>query len=319
MQKIRFIFVFLILVLIYGQNVNAQLAPVPETPKNAIVAVEPDSQNQSSSTPSENEVPSVDQQEQKNNTFSNPFSGESPKNNLKDQISAKTNTNEDLEKTSKPNIFPTPLDNETIVKKTVPTRWQPGVSSFLARHNLNLNNIITMLGLFGTFLGLFSTWSIYLLNRKNSDPLVIDRKDSALKYIEAIDQLKEVIFIHKTRKSDAILENVLINGLPPSTSEDFAFLISYYQKVSYEVAEIPLIEVHSRYKKHIKYKYIDTFNGLLIFYKMIKNDSKLYNENFDYKSLKLNNRDWKNKASLLLSIEEKTTNLKNILLKDVKR
>lgn len=220
-------------------------------------------------------------------------------------------------------------DNSIKLEQSRYGRFKQLVSRVMKKYNLNFTTLLAVLGLFGTFLGLFSTWTIYLLNKKNNDPLIIDKKDSAIKYLEAVDKIKESINTGKINRLNSLLDHILNNSLSPSESDELISLISFYSKCTVAISEIPLIEFHNRYKKHIKQKRIDIFNSFIALYKMIEVDGKFYQGTdgiFDYEYLKEINfftedsaGRWKHKIITLLSIEEKANTIKKLIIKDLKK
>jgi len=203
------------------------------------------------------------------------------------------------------------------------------VSRFLKKYHLTSTTFVAILGLLGTFLGLFSSWTIYLLNKKNNDPLIIDKKDSAIKYLEAIERIKEHLYIEKFKQLNILLDNILAGSLSPAESEKLTNLISLYSKCTIAISKVPLIEIHSRYKKHIKKNRIDIFNSFISLYKMIEVDGKFYSNTegiFDNDNLQSMNffaednaRKWKHKIITLLSIEEKANIIKKLITKDLRK
>jgi len=221
------------------------------------------------------------------------------------------------------------IKNSVSEPQTKANRIRSYISRLLKKYHLNSTTFVAILGLFGTFLGLFSSWTIYILNKKNNDPLIIDRKDSAIKYLEAIERIKESIYPDKFGRLDILLDSILNNSLSPSESDEIVNLISLYSKSTVTISEVPLIEIHNRYKKHLKRNRIEIFNSFISLYKMIEVDGKFYSSTegiLDYNNLQLmnfftedNTKKWKHRIITLLSIEEKANTIKKFIIKDLKK
>jgi hypothetical protein len=242
------------------------------------------------------------------------------KPDIKPKIIIKNNQNKNILNLKKSDKKPG--NNET---NSIRTK----INRLLKKYHLNPTIFVAILGLFGTFLGLFSTWTIYLLNKKNNDPLLIDKKDSAIRYFEAIDKIKEIINADKLNHLDILLDSALNKSLSPSKLNELINLISFYSKSTIAISEIPLIDIHNRYKKHIKQNRTDTFNSFIALYKMIEVDGKFYSTTdgiFDYDNLQSMNffaednvKSWKQKITTLLSLEEKANIIKKYIIKDLKK
>jgi|GEM_PF-2924532 len=260
--------------------------------------------------------------------------------NMNDQTNkTDTKTKSDVKNNKKENLLNsnnltlTPKDkinsNKVPLISNTGIKLPPVVSRLLKKHHLDFTTLLAILGLFGTFLGLFSTWTIYLLNKKNNDPFFIDRKNSAIKYIEAIDKIRESINKNSIRKLDALLDCMLSMSLSSSESEELINLISVYIKYTVLISNVPLLDIHDRYKKHIKPNRADIFNSFIALYKLVEVEGKFYSETcglMDYKSLESMNfftedsaYKWKQKIITLLSIDEKASDIKKIIFKDLKK
>ena len=196
------------------------------------------------------------------------------------------------------------------------------------KHKNAFTYFVAIIGMFGTFMGLSSTWIIYHLNRKNNDPLVIDRKDTALKYIEVIDSLKDIICLDKLKKLDILIDKVINDTLLHLESDELVNLTVYYCKCTEKISQINLSEIHNRYKKHIKKKNIKLFDSIITSYKKIEVDGQFCESNkvFDSGSLAIKEifkkqytEKWKNKVNIILTFVQEIEAAKKILNKDLKK
>ena len=201
---------------------------------------------------------------------------------------------------------------------------------FFTKHSHVLTYILAIVGMIGTFMGLCSTWLIYHLNKKNNDPLVIDRKDAAIKYIEAIDGFREIISLNKIERLDIFTDNIVNSSLSKIEADELAELIVYYSKCTIKISKVSLIEIHNRYKKHIKQEDVSLYKSFIADYKMIEAEGKfydnLYNDgifDFNIEVIKIfeekNITKWKHKITALVSFSQKLEPIRSILHKDLKK
>lgn len=182
--------------------------------------------------------------------------------------------------------------------------------TFDFKKHLHLTTLIAIVGLVGTFFGLFSTWLIYHLNKRHNNPLKIDKHHSAIKYLDELNRIK-IYFENSDIKN--LYKNVDTEGLKR--------LISAYEEICKNISKIDLITIHTKYQKHIKKYKIEVFNSLMASYKMIKIDGDFLNNNenahiFDPKTSSIDFI--KSKILLTLTFEQQIEVILKILRKDLK-
>lgn len=197
-----------------------------------------------------------------------------------------------------------------------------------SRLGFNFSTMLAILGLAGTFLGIFSTWLIYHLNRKNNNPLIVDKKDSAIKYIEELYKIKDLLTTNKIQKLDNMLVSSNINELKSSKAHEFISLISAYTKISIEISEVDLTTAHDRYQKHIKENKYKLFKSLMSCYSTIQTEGVYYSNNsnlINYHNIQSDNflneenlRKLRMKVLNLLNFEDKIDIILRILNKELK-
>ena len=199
---------------------------------------------------------------------------------------------------------------------------------FHLKDHINLTTLLALFGLIGTFMGIFSTWLIYHLNQKNNNPLIIDKKDSALKYIEELYKIKDFLMTDKIKKLDNLLNSSSIEELSNSKLHDLVALFSTYEKLNINISQILLIETHDRYKKHIKGNNYELFKSFISNYKIIQTEGMFYKDNdnlINYHNIQAGNflneeniRKIKTKTLCLLTFEDEINKVLNLLNKDLK-
>lgn len=186
---------------------------------------------------------------------------------------------------------------------------------FTIRNYFNLTTLMTILGVLGTFFGLFSSWLIYHLNKKNSNPLVIDKKNSALKYLEELHKINDILYIDRIKKIRCLSEILQSKELSALESNEFKTLPSFYSEISANISEIPVISIHDRYKKHIKGKKYKVFEALISNYDLLGNYTGI--ETVDIFS-EDNINEWQNKLESLLDLQKNTDKALKLLRKDLR-
>ncbi len=184
---------------------------------------------------------------------------------------------------------------------------------------LSLTTIFALFGLAGTFFGLFSTWLIYHLNRKNNNPLIIDKHNSAIQYFDELNQIK----IHFANSD---IESAFAQTTAQSNEENLKRLTISYENICKNISKIDLIKIHTRYKKHIKKHYTELFNTLIDSYKMIKIDGDYLNNStenyhmFDFNCITTAEiiNSLKNKTLAIIKFEEQIDVILGILKKELK-
>lgn len=185
---------------------------------------------------------------------------------------------------------------------------------------LSLTTLIAVVGLTGTFFGLFSTWLIYHLNKKHSNPLILDKHNSAIRYMDDLNRIK----IHFANSDIKQVYSDINKG--NAQQEDLMKLIMSYENISRNISKVDLLEIHTRYKKHVNKRKYELFNSLIDNYKMIKIDGDHLNLSgkdyhmFDLESLatpsKLNSL--KSKTILVMTFEQQIEVILGILRKELK-
>ncbi len=183
--------------------------------------------------------------------------------------------------------------------------------------HLNFTTLLAIAGLSGTFFGLFSTWLIYHLNRKNNNPVAVDKHNSILKYIDDINHIKTYFSINDIKD---LYENSNMSNL-----SDLENLILSYEEICKNVSKIDLIKTHTRYEKHLKKKNKQIFNSLINGFKMVKIDGDYLINNqehhlFELEGLEANSNttNIKNKISFILTFEKQLDSVLKILRKELK-
>lgn len=206
--------------------------------------------------------------------------------------------------------------DETQIKanKTIPnsryTIYFKGRAFDLKKH-LSLGSLLAIVGLTGTFFGLFSTWLIYHLNKKNNNPVIMDKHHSAIQYMDELNQIKIYFSNSKIKELYPTVYN------PPIKEETIKKLAAAYEDICKNISKIDLIRIHTRYKKHIKKSNNEFFNSLIENYKIIKTDGDRLNsidttfEDLDLETLK-------SQSLLILTFKEQLENCLKILRKELK-
>ena len=248
-----------------------------------------------------------------------------PQTNTESTIKDEKNDVEKQEQTYKNNdkteIQQSVINSKILSKSVLPTGKY--VIKFKGRYidlkkYINFTTLLTITGLTATFFGLFSTWLIYHLNRKNNNPLVIDKHNSIIQYIDDLSHMKS-FFILTNVKED--LENLQKAQTPDNISR----AANSYESICKNISKIDLIKTHSKYEKHIKNKNITIFDSLIDAYKMIKIDGDYLSNNPDYHIIDTNCQSNPNnsgnitkKILSLLKFEEQIELILSILKKSIK-
>lgn len=275
-----------------------------------------DNQINNSSQPSYEEKTDVNEPTPANNT-----NNQTPTNIFKPQTKTQPKMQENKTFDFIKNSGTEPESNIKTIPNSRFTIYFRGRTIDLKKY-LNITTLIAFIGLAGTFFGLFSTWLIYHLNKKHSNPLRLDKHNSAIRYIDDLSRV-EICYAN----SDINEVYSLINKSTGSQKqENLQRLIFSYENICRNISKVDLMEIHTRYKKHVnKHKY-ELFNSLIDNYKMIKIDGDYLNISgkdfhmFDLESLanpnKLNSL--KSKTILVLTFEHQIELILNILRKELK-
>lgn len=239
------------------------------------------------------------------------------------EINAEKNNSINKSNTNKPTplaTFTIPKTNVKPAEKETKVSPKPAPSSrytitfrgrtFDFKKHLHLTTLIAIVGLAGTFFGLFSTWLIYHLNKRHNNPLKMDKHHSAIKYLDELNRIR-VYFENSDIKN--LYKNADVEGLQR--------LIYAYEELVKNISKIDLITIHTRYQKHIKKRRLEVFEALIASYKMIKIDGDFLNNNEDSHIFdsKTSSTDFiKSKVLLVLSFEEQIEVILKILRKELK-
>lgn len=186
--------------------------------------------------------------------------------------------------------------------------------AFDLKKHFNLTTLMALIGVFGTFFGLFSTWLIYHLNQKNNNPIIVDKKNSAIKYVDELHRIK------------IYFANMDIKRYTIEKEEDIKPLIVAYEYLCKNISQVDLISINTRYRKHINKRKVERFNSLISNYKIIKIDGDYLNSNSeDSHIFDLHNQSTpdkleiiKIKVTLLLAFEQQVDTILAILRKELK-
>ncbi len=234
----------------------------------------------------------------------------------KDKIENKVNNFEENNQKTLPHTV-----NNTIKKSYSKFSITINGKTYNISKYINTSVLLTILGLSGTFFGLFSTWLIYHLNRKRNNPLVIDKNNTTIEYIDKLNRLKICYSGKNLQKLYMTLSS--LNTYP---EHDIEFLLDSFQNTCKNISCVDLIDIHTRYKKHIsKYKN-DIFDSLITSYKIIKIDGDyLTNCEYGHKMFNRgtlvidnNTERLKSKLTSMITFEEQIDVILELLQKDLK-
>lgn len=214
-------------------------------------------------------------------------------------------------------------DEEQPLEAPVPGKFAltVGGKTYDIGKHFNIATIMTILGVIGTFFGLFSSWLIYHLNKKNSNPLIIDKNNAAIEYIDRLNRIKTYFANNSIKNIKRCLEN--FDGYQP---EEVALNIQSYEDICKGVSRVDLLGIHTRYKKHIDKYNLGIYNSLIASYKIVKIDGDYFNSTeegchlFDPSSLKnfVNMSSFKSKILSLLTFEEQVDVVIEVLQRELK-
>lgn len=183
----------------------------------------------------------------------------------------KTNNNEIKKSPAKePEKKLTPVKNS---KYTINVR---GRTIDLKKH-LHLTTLIALFGLTGTVFGLFSTWLIYHLNKKHNNPMLIDKHNSAIKYMDELNRIK-LYFAH----SDIKRLYSIVNNSTENRQEELQKMVLSYEDICKNISKIDILTINTRYEKHMNKRKREIFESLIANYKMIKIDGDYLNNSGEY-------------------------------------
>lgn len=329
-QNIKIIIVIVCL-LLSGQVGLAQQSPTIQDSKSKPAAQTDSGSNSvdSSFQPDSNEVtplpeppsPSVDNNSAENQT---PIVKQD-----KETLDSKSQSAPSDDQSNNPFNSKKPEADQTDLSKKQPENLdnKPSFDKFIQPDllkkkifNIDVSTLLAILGLLCTFLGLSSTWFIYHLNKKNNDPLMIDKKHSGIKYVEELYKIKNCLNMDKISKLDIMLNSGLDDILEPSKKAELTRLLMSYGRMAEKISSINLMEMHSRYQKHMNQDNEAVFKSLLSQYTELSADSKLFTDNSRLTELlkEENIGKLKDKIIAVYSFEKKIDMTIAILTKELK-
>lgn len=239
-----------------------------------------------------------------------------------DAVGSLINSTKTRSQTNKPFAFlnsssEEPTKNPAVKKNSRYTITFKGKTTDLKKY-LHLSTLIAFVGLAGTFFGLFSTWLIYHLNKKHNNPLLIDKHNSAINYMDELNKIK-FYYSHSDIKG---LYSTL-NNSNKNSQEELQRLIISYEELCKNTSKIDILTIHNRYRKHMNKRKQEIFESLIENYKMIKIDGDyLTNSGEDCHIFDLQNpinlKNIKSKIMLVLTFEQQIDVILGILRKELK-